>query len=200
VGRFGRGAKNAHFGSLVGKASSKTAATNVAGNAVSSLALSPAQSPSLLPGAGVRAVGQGGGLISSAMPPSTIAGTNIALPTAAAAPTGAWNAIKTGAGSLMEAAKANPELTKILADSAAGVADYLSGVPDAQLAVLESQARGNDAVSEKIRADLDNEKRRRANLNSGYLQVNSALAAPNPATAAGNPFAQQPGLIAGARA
>lgn len=197
AGLFGNAAKNATFNSALGRTAANTVGKNVATNAASSLAFSPAQTPTLLPGAGVKAVGQGGGLLSSQMP-STIMGTNIPIPVGQVAKTGAWNAVKSGASNLVQAAKDNPELTKILADSAAGVADYLSGVPDAEIAALESQVRGNDAQSEKLRFDLENEKRRRANLNAGYMQVNSALAAPNPATAAGNPFAS--GLIAGARA
>jgi hypothetical protein len=95
------------------------------------------------------------------------------------------SALKTG----VEAINKNPGLATIAASAGSEIANYLSGRTDAELRDLESQIDLRDANAQQTIEAIENEKRRRQNLNMGYLQV-------NPVIPVANPQQQQPGLLA----
>lgn len=114
------------------------------------------------------------------------------------------DAAKGAGSSVMDLAKNNPGAAYMLGNAASGVADWLSGKTDAEIAYLENQASAMGARGDQIRFEIEREKQRRANLNAGYVQVNQSLPV-NPNASIPMPWAQraqqaqQPGLIAGAR-
>ena len=85
--------------------------------------------------------------------------------------TAAGSALKTGAGLVRD----NPEVAQILAAGGTELASYLSGKTDADIDLLKSQIRNTDANAQQTLQALDDEKRRRQNLNQGYLSVNTSL-------------------------
>lgn len=96
--------------------------------------------------------------------------------------------------------KDNPELAKVLASGAGGLAEYLSGVPDAQLDALQAQAGYADARAMQIQEEIELEKQRRANLNAGYQQVNQNINVnPDANMLQYQPVGVRGGLIAGAQ-
>lgn len=114
------------------------------------------------------------------------------------------DAAKAAGSSIMDLAKTNPGAAQMLGNAATGVADWLSGKTDAEIAFLEARASSFGAQGDQIRFAIDREKQRRANLNAGYLNVNQSLPVNPNATiqmpwAQGAQQAQQPGLIAGVR-
>jgi len=74
------------------------------------------------------------------------------------------------------------------------ISDYLSGKTDAEIDALEAQTGYADARAMQMQEEIATEKRRRANLNAGYGQVNTGINV-NPAAMA---QAQAGGLISGA--
>lgn len=96
--------------------------------------------------------------------------------------------------------KENPELAKIMASGAGGLANYLSGIPDAQLDALQAQTGYADARAMQIQEEIERERRRRANLNAGYQQVDQRIHInPNASMAQQPPTTAPVGLIAGAQ-
>jgi len=107
------------------------------------------------------------------------------------------SAVEAGKG-VMDFAKANPAGANVLAQAAGGVADWLTGRTDAEIAALEAQTGFADARALQIQEQIANEKRRRSNLNSGYQQVNTQIPV-NPSVSIPVPWQQQQqpqGLIA----
>jgi len=106
-------------------------------------------------------------------------------------------------GNILDAAKAagsainpvtNPYGAMAVGQIAAPIADYLSGKTDAEIAALEAQTGYTDQRALQLQEEIAKEKRRRANLNQGYSQVDAGITV-NPAVIG---QAQAGGLIAGA--
>lgn len=96
--------------------------------------------------------------------------------------------------------KENPELAKIMASGAGGLAKYLSGIPDAQLDALQAQTGYADARAMQIQEEIELERQRRANLNAGYQQVNQNINVnPDANMLQYQPVGVRGGLIAGAQ-
>lgn len=116
----------------------------------------------------------------------------------------AWEAVKGAGSGMMDLTKSNPGAAMMMGQAASGVADWLSGKTDAEIAALEAQIGFADARALQIQEEIARERQRRANLNAGYTQVNTSMQVnpnaniPQPwAAAPATPY--QPGLIAGAR-
>lgn len=73
---------------------------------------------------------------------------------------------------VMSMSKNNPAAALMLGNAVGSVADWLSGKTDAEIDALRSQVGFADARAQQIQEEIEREKRRRANLNAGYLQVN----------------------------
>lgn len=136
-------------------------------------------------------------------------GTGTNLSSAGRAAPGVMDSIKAGnygdalsaAGSnVMDLAKSNPGAAMMMGNAASGVADWLSGKSDAEIAALEAQVGFADARALQIQEEIARERQRRANLNAGYTQVNTSMQI-NPNANIPQPWQQQQpaGLIAGAR-
>jgi hypothetical protein len=114
------------------------------------------------------------------------------------------DAAKAAGTNLMDLSKSNPGAAMMLGNAASGVANWLSGKTDAEIAALEAQTGYNNAAALRIQEVIAQEKRRRANLNQSWAGVNTQIRA-NPNAQVTMPWAQQaapapaPGLIAGAR-
>ena len=106
----------------------------------------------------------------------------------------AWEATKGVGSGVLDFTKDNPYAAMAVGQTAQPIADYLSGKTDAEIEALESQTGYADARSAQMQEEIAREKRRRANLNAGYGQVNTGINV-NPAAMA---QAQAGGLISGA--
>jgi hypothetical protein len=98
----------------------------------------------------------------------------------------------------MDALKNNPTGAYVAAQTVGAVANWLSGKTDAELDALKANTGYANAKAQEVQAALDKEKARRANLNASYGSVNAGFTV-NPNAVVQQPWAQQPGLIAGAR-
>lgn len=108
----------------------------------------------------------------------------------------------TGSTFMSDLAK-NPMGMYAAASVVGQVGDYLSGKTDAEIDAMKAQTGYNNAKALETQALLDKEKLRRANLNAGYTNVNTAIKT-NPNAQVTRPWqAPQPaapaGLITGAR-
>jgi len=185
MGAFGTGAKTLGMSS-----SAKAAAlgkTATVGSTATSYGVGPRQSltrqalgstSTLSPGAGVRAVGAGGGqlsqssgLLSRVMPTGVSSNmiTSTAPPSTFMGKVG--STLRTGANLI----KDNPEVAQVLASGGVELANYLSGKTDADIDLIKSQIKSTDANAQQTLDAIENEKRRRQNLNQGYLAVNTSL-------------------------
>lgn len=136
-------------------------------------------------------------------------GTGTNLSSAGRAAPGFMDSLKAGnygdaamaAGSnMMDLAKNNPGAAMMMGNAVSGVADWLSGKTDAEIAALEAQTGFADARALQIQEEIAREKRRRANLNASYNNVRQGVSV-NPNASIPQPWAPQiqaPGLIAGA--
>lgn len=144
-------------------------------------------------------------------------GTGTNLSSAGRADPGFFDSLKAGnygdaakaAGSgMMDLAKSNPGAAMMMGNAASGVADWLSGKSDAEIAALEAQVGFADARALQIQEEIARERQRRANINAGYTQVNTGMQVnpnaniPQPWQMGQNqqyvPQPQNPGLIQGA--
>lgn len=181
MGAFGAGAKT--WG-MSGAAKASAASAAPAGSSLTRQALgSTVSSPVAAQPALATAPTRASKLLSQAM------GSPVAAPTSA--PTGFL--ARTGAALSQGAQliKGNPEVAQILAAGGTELANYLSGKTDAEIRALEAQIDATDANAQQTLFALDQEKRRRQNLNQGYLQVNPVVSVPGQP----NPY-QPPGLLA----
>ena len=110
---------------------------------------------------------------------------------------GVWDNLKQG--NYWEATKqvgsainpiTNPYGAMAVGQIAQPISDYLSGKTDAEIDALEAQTGYADAKALQMQEEIAIEKRRRANLNAGYGQVNTGITV-NP-----NAYTAQQGLIA----
>lgn len=176
--------------------------TNVAAYGKTTAANAPAMSGGGLPG--VEAQANIVGSPSYTAPP--VDATSLASATTpAAAPTGLldkamsgtmemgkdiYGGLKSAGSGIMSFAKENPYGAMLIGQTAAPIADYLSGKTDAEIAALEAQTGYADANALRIQEEIAKEKRRRENLSQGYAQVNTGINV-NP-----NASMAQQGLIA----
>lgn len=139
------------------------------------------------------------------------AGTGTNLSSAGRAAPGFTDSLKAGnygdalsaAGSnIMDLAKSNPGAAMMMGNAASGVADWLSGKTDAEIAALEAQVGFADARAMQIQEEIARERRRRTNVNRNVQSAGPGIQV-NPNASIQQPWAQQqqpaPGLIAGAR-
>ena len=108
----------------------------------------------------------------------------------------AWQGIKDIGSEFMNLAKSNPGAAYMLGSGISSVADVLSGKAGAQVDALEAQGQLSKTQAEKLRFEMDEYKRKIAQRNSNYANVQNPLATwkPNFQTT----MAPQPGLIGGA--
>jgi|TARA_R110000868_G_scaffold409051_1_gene693810 hypothetical protein len=106
-------------------------------------------------------------------------------------------ALSTAGGNAMDMLKNNPTGAYVAAQAIGGVADWLSGKTDAELDALKANTGYANAKALEVQTALDREKMRRANLNSGYTNVDAGFKV-NPNAAVAQPYQQPPGLVAGA--
>jgi hypothetical protein len=199
MGAFGAGAKTLGMSS----AAKAAAATTAAPGAVTSAAT---RQPSLARQALSNSTATGplsrsaGGYGTKGLLDSNIArqATMSATNPAALANTAGQGAIKTlfqKTGSALQAGtqmvKDNPELANIIAAGGVELSNYLSGKTDAEIRQMESSIDANDANAQRTLQIIDQEKKRRQNLNQGYLTVNPVITLPGQA----NTY-QPPGLLA----
>ncbi len=183
VGAFGAGAKTLGMSTAAkAAATAPTATSYAAANMRPSLArqaLQPTQLNQLAPGAGVRSVAAGGGqmtqgagLLRSVMPASLPPPVIGSVPAAPTTFMGKVGNVLTTTGKMI---KDNPELATVLASGAGELANYLSGKTDAEIREMESRIDANDANAQQALFAISEEKRRRQNLNQGYLSVNPTV-------------------------
>lgn len=174
MGAFGAGAKTLGMSSAA-----KTAAMANTAAAASSPALASSVSQGL-----ATAPTRSAGLLRQAIS-SPVAAAGPAAPTTLMGKVGS---ALTATGKLI---KGNPELATVLASGAGELASFLSGKTDAEIRDLESRIDVNDANAQQTLFAIAEEKRRRQNLNQGYLSVNPVIGLPGRQ----NPY-QPPGLLA----
>lgn len=109
-------------------------------------------------------------------------------------------ALSQAGSNIMDVAKNNPGAAMVMGQATIGLTNWLSGKTDAEIDALQAQTGYSNAKAMEVQDALAKEKRRRANLNAGYTQVNAGVKV-NPNAQIQQPWApQQPaGLIAGAR-
>ena len=83
--------------------------------------------------------------------------------------------LKNAGSGVLDFTKKNPEAASIIAKSVGGLADWMSGKTDAEIAALKSQVGYADARAMQIQQEIEKEKTRRANINQGYAAVNTGL-------------------------
>ena len=106
-------------------------------------------------------------------------------------------ALSKAGSNTMDLLKNNPTGAYVAAQAVGAAADWLSGKTDAELDALKANTGYANAKALEVQAALDREKMRRANLNSGYTNVDAGFKV-NPNAAVAQPYQQPPGLVAGA--
>jgi len=86
-----------------------------------------------------------------------------------------FETLKDAGKGVLDFTKKNPEAASIIAKSVGGLADWMSGKTDAEIAALKSQVGYADARAMQIQQEIEKEKTRRANINQGYTGVNTGL-------------------------
>ena len=84
-----------------------------------------------------------------------------------------FETLKDAGKGVLKFTKENPEAASIIAKSASGLADWMSGKTDAEIAALKSQVGYADARAMQIQQEIEKEKTRRARINEGYATVNT---------------------------
>ena len=107
------------------------------------------------------------------------------------------DAAKAAGSGAMDMLKNNPTGAYVAAKAVGAAADWLSGKTDAELDALKANTGYATAKALEVQTALDREKMRRANLNSGYTNVDAGFKV-NPNAAIPQPYQQPPGLVAGA--
>jgi len=86
-----------------------------------------------------------------------------------------WESVKGAGKSLMEFTQANPGGAVMLGSTASTLSDYLTGKTDAEIDALEAQKDLYGAKAAEVQEAINNERRRRQNLNEGWAQVNTGI-------------------------
>lgn len=80
----------------------------------------------------------------------------------------------------MDLAKSNPGAAMMMGQMATGVADWLSGKSDAEIAALEAQTGYADARAQQIQEEIAKEKRRRQQVNQNLMRIGGTGISVNP--------------------
>lgn len=88
----------------------------------------------------------------------------------------AWTGIKDIGSEFMNLAKSNPGAAYMLGSGISSVADVVSGKAGAQVDALEAQGQLSKAQADKLRFEMDEYKRKLAQRNSNYANVQNPLA------------------------
>lgn len=86
-----------------------------------------------------------------------------------------WESVKGAGKSLMDFTKENPGAAVMLGSTASTLSDYLTGKTDAEIDALEAQKDLYGAKAAEVQEAINNERRRRQNLNEGWAQVNTGI-------------------------
>jgi hypothetical protein len=86
-----------------------------------------------------------------------------------------FDTLKDAGKGVLAFTKANPEAASIIAKSVGGLADWMSGKTDAEIAAMKAQVGYADARAMQIQQEIEKEKTRRANINQGYTAINTGL-------------------------
>ena len=84
-----------------------------------------------------------------------------------------FDTLKDAGKSVLKFTKENPDAAAIIAKSVGGLADWMSGKTDAEIAALKSQVGYADARAMQIQQEIEKEKTRRIRINEGYANVNT---------------------------
>jgi hypothetical protein len=179
MGAFGAGAKT-----LGMSQAAKSAATTFAAPAGQSFTRQALQGQGPLSTGYQQSAQAGGGLLRSQIADRATTGLIPPPPTSLFQKAGA--ALKTG----VDLVKDNPEVAQILATGGVELSNYLSGKTDAEIRDLEAGIDVKNANAQSTLQLIDQEKRRRQNLNQGYLTVNPTIAVKQTQSAY-----QPPGLL-----
>ena len=116
-----------------------------------------------------------GTAVSTAAAPAAdgAAATGGAVATEVAPPS--FETLKDASKGVLRFTKENPDAAAIIAKSVGGLADWMSGKTDAEIAALKSQVGYADARAMQIQQEIEREKTRRARINEGYADVNTGL-------------------------
>lgn len=115
------------------------------------------------------------------------------------------DAAKAAGSNMMDLAKSNPGAAMMMGQMATGVADWLSGKSDAEIAALEAQTGYADARAQQIQEEIAKEKRRRQQVNQNLMRIGGTGISVNPNAQIPAPWAPaappppQGGLINNAR-
>lgn len=138
-------------------------ALNAPGGGANALNLGPSDSINTVAGELAQAPG------SLTMPPGAQA------PATAAGPGSLMDSVKGAGKGMLDFVKQNPGAAYMAGSAVSGVADWLSGKTDAEIAALQAQVGYADARAMQIQDEIAREKQRRANLNQGWAQVDTRL-------------------------
>lgn len=109
-------------------------------------------------------------------PPDMGVATSDVLKTASAGTgSSAWESVKGAGKSLMDFTKENPGAAVMLGSTASTLSDYLTGKTDAEIDALEAQKDLYGAKAAEVQEAINNERRRRQNLNEGWAQVDTGI-------------------------
>ena len=84
-----------------------------------------------------------------------------------------FDTLKDAGKGVLAFTKANPDAAAIMAKSVGGLADWMSGKTDAEIAAMKAQVGYADARAMQIQQEIEKEKTRRARINEGYATVNT---------------------------
>lgn len=87
----------------------------------------------------------------------------------------AWQGVKDVGSGVMQMSKNNPAAALMLGNAVGSVSDWLSGKTDAEIDALRAQVGFGNARAQQIQEEIERERRRRANLNAGYSQVDASI-------------------------
>lgn len=116
-----------------------------------------------------------GTAVPAAVAPAAAAAAPAAAPVTAPVTAPTFETLKDAGKGVLAFTKANPEAASIIAKSVGGLADWMSGKTDAEIAALKSQVGYADARAMQIQQEIEKERARRANINQGYAGVNTGL-------------------------
>jgi len=86
-----------------------------------------------------------------------------------------FDTLKDAGKGVLAFTKANPDAAAIMAKSVGGLADWMSGKTDAEIAAMKAQVGYADARAMQIQQEIEREKTRRTNVNKGYAAVDTGL-------------------------
>jgi hypothetical protein len=125
---------------------------------------------------------QAGTAVPAAAAPAAAAPAAAAPAAAAPAAAPITETLKGAGKGVLAFTKDNPDAAAIIAKSVGGLADWMSGKTDAEIAAMKAQVGYADARAMQIQQEIEKERARRANINQGYTAVNTGLSVNTGAT------------------